>query len=317
MTSVPLAGASGRPKWHLGSNGTLTPSRAAADAALIAKFGGVVLRSSQEQGWGSVASRCGPFATACSNVGISFFQTCQPLNHVVPKTQAGLDAWGEFVAECTTQAHRVSGGNEVNGFGSKETPNPSGQADMFLSAIEATTKLNPGARLATPSLCPASGKLGSSYVEPLLFFDTMIAAQPSILDYPHLEIDWHGYGPFGQLVDAPESLKTWNTAYRTLELDNDLARMGHANMRISWSEFGEPVGNGGKDAAFQAQQFDHYLALLSSPAFAHVQMRELIWYTLRDDGSSGWPGTSGLVDIHGNEKPIVAHFTAASKLVNA
>jgi len=314
VTATAQAGV--RLRWDLGSNISNTPSKAEADVALLASIGGRVARISQEQGWGSPSTLIGPYQRACAAHNVVLFQCCQAIGHVVPKDQAGMDAFGSYCAESSIAAGpkgRTSSGNEVNGFGSNQTPDPHGQATMLLAAAEAIAKANPGARIATPSLCPASGKLGSSYVEPLLFFDAMIAAEPSILAIPNLEIDWHGYGPFGLPVNTEPF--TWNTAYRTLALDDDLAKMGHANMKITWSEHGEPVGNGGKDAAFQAQQFDNYLALLSSPAFAHVNMHELVWYTLRDDGSSGWPGTCGLFDIHGAAKPIVAHFTAASKVL--
>jgi hypothetical protein len=306
-------------RWQLGVNATLDPKSAEADAVLIAKLGGVNMRTSQEQPWGSVLSRLGPFATSACNHGLELFQTCQPTGHVVPKTQAGMDAWGLFVAECAVEnpCGRTSLGNEINGFGSKETPNPRGQAEMILAAAAACAKHAPDARLVTPSMCPASGPLGASYVEPLLFFDAMVAAEPSILAIPHLVVDWHGYCGFGYPAGTPA---TWNQCYRTRALHADLVKLGYPNMRIAWSEFGEPSGsNVGVSLAVQAQRFDQYIVEAGlQESQAGVRHNELIWYCLRDRApanSSDWPAWCGLVDRNGNPKPVAARFTAAAKLV--
>lgn len=308
------AAAGPRYRWKLGANISNDGRNAERDVALLASIGGRVARISLEDASNPTAA-IAPYVKACDAHGVELYQCSQTPGHVVPKSQKAMDAYASDVAEYASFARRTSTGNEVSGFGSNETPNPRGQAEILLAAADAVAKFCPGRRLASPSTCPGSGKVGQQYVEPLLFMDALFQAEPTVLAIPNLEMDWHGYGPFGQLVDAPESLKTWNTAYRTAAFADDLSRLGYPKMRISWSEYGEPVGNGGKDAAFQAQQFDHYLALLASPAFAHVNMGELCWYLLRDDGQSGWPGTCGLFDIHGNEKPVVARFKIAAALL--
>lgn len=303
------APAASKYRYKLGANISNSSSHAEADCALLASIGGRVARVSIE-GSGA-ASTLAIYKKACDNHGLELLQCAQTPGHVVPRSQKDMDAYAMDVAHQSTVANRTSTGNEVNGFGSNETPNPKGQADIILACAAAVAKYAPGSRLATPSLCPAAGPLGSSYVAPLLFFDAMVNAQPSILRVPKIEVEWHGYGPFNMPIDTEQ---TWNTAWRTLALDQDLATMGFPNMRINWSEFGEPVGNGGGDAAYQAAQFDGYIGLIDKLRAGGVNFRELVWYQLRDDGQSGWPGTCGLFDIRGNAKPIVAHFTAAAKL---
>lgn len=298
-------------RWRLGANVSNSPGSAAADCALLASLGGIVARTSQEQGWGTVQARLGPYRKACDDHGLELFQTCQPAGHIVPKTQAGMDAWGEFVAECASVADRTSGGNEVNGFGSNETPDPAGQAEMFLAAIEAVAKAGIKRRVALPSMCPASGKLGASYVEPLLFFDAMIAAEPSILR-AGVEADWHGYGSFTQ---PPGTVASWNTCWRTRALDADLAVLGHPKTKICWSEFGEPSGNyAGTSATMQAQYFDLYLAEAAAQQQIGVALNELIWYQLRNTAATDWTGKAGLVDMAGQPMPVAARFSAAAKL---
>lgn len=299
-------------RWRLGANISLTPSSAAADCAVLAGLGGVVVRTSQEQGWGSVASRLGPYRKACDDHGLELFQTCQPAGHVVPKTQAGLDAWGDFVAECASIADRTSGGNEVNGYGSNETPNPAGQAEMFVAALEAVERAGLRVRMATPSLCPASGKLGASYVEPLLFFDAMVAAQPSMLRHG-VEVDWHGYAAFDRPPGTPA---TWNTCWRTRALHKDLVVLGHAATRITWSEFGQPSGNyAGCTPGKQALVFDQYLVEAGLQTVQDgVRHAELIWYQLRDRTGAEWTDRCGLVDVHGANKPVATRFAAAATL---
>lgn len=299
--------------WRLGANISNDPTQADADCALLASLGGAVVRTSQEQSGPGPAAQLGPYRAACNLQGLELFQTCQPIGHVVPRTQAGLDAYGEYVAECAAIADRTSTGNEVNGYGSNETPNPHGQAEMMLAAIEAVAKLAPGRKLATPSMCPAAGALGSSYVDPLVFFDAMVAAEPKILR-AGIEVDWHGYGSFTQPPGTPA---TWNTCYRTRALHADLFKLRHPRMRICWSEFGEPSGGTpGVSVAQQAEYFDLYIAEAASQRAAGVLLGELIWYQLRDQARpvpGNWTNFAGLVDTGGRPKPVAARFTAAAK----
>lgn len=298
--------------WRLGANISNDPAQAAADCALLASLGGVVVRTSQEQSGAGPAAQLGPYRKACDDHGLELFQTCQPVGHVVPKTQAGLDAFGMNVAESASIADRTSSGNEVNGFGSDEIPNPKGQSEMMLAAIEATAKYAPGRRLATPSMCPAAGALGSAYVDPLIFFDAMVAAEPKIL-HGGIEVDWHGYSSFTQPPGTPA---TWNTCYRTRALHTDLVKLGHPKMKISWSEFAEPSGGtAGVSPTQQSEYFDLYLAEAASQRAAGVVLGELIWYQLRDQARpvpGNWTNFAGLVDTGGRPKPVAARFTIAA-----
>lgn len=293
--------------FSLGVNITLDPKRAAVDCALAKSLGAHWVRTSQEPPWGSVDDRLGPFRKACDDNGLLLMQVIQPAGHRQPRTQADLDAWGEVGAENAVMADAMSGGNEVNGYGSNELPDPAAAATAFLAVVEARDKLARGRRLMTPSMCPASGPIGSGYVEPLLFLEKMFAAQPALLQSAKTWIDWHGYcdGRYD-----PSTAETWNMCWRTRALAADLVTLGSRDLHISWSEFGTATGPSGFSArvseAVQALRLQQQLNEARSQRKAGVEFGPLIVYRLRDSTPadlSDWPSQAGLVRVDGSTKP--------------
>lgn len=299
---------------RLGVNITLDPNRAAVDCAAAAKLGAKVVRTSQEQGWGSVDARLGPFRKACDDNGLELMQCAQTAGHVQPTSQHDLDAYGEFVAECAEMADQTSSGNEINGFGSRERPDPRKAAVTTAAVIDARDRLAPKRVLLMPSMCPASGPIGSTYVEPLVFLSAMVAAEPRIARA--MRVDWHGYcdGRYD-----PSTRQTWNQCWRTRAVQQWLATIGSPHRRIIWSEWGTATGPAGWpqriSTATQVLRFNQQIAEAHSQVDAGVHLTDLVWYCLRDRNAVGpddWPAFAGLLDIRGNEKPVAGAFRAAA-----
>lgn len=304
--------------FDLGVNITLDPKLAARDCAAVAKIAGpgTWVRTSQEPPWGSVTARLGPFRKACDDNGLKLMQCAQTIGHKQPRHQADLDDYAEFVAECAAMADATSGGNEINGFGSNETPDPVAAAATFVAVVETRDRLAPRRQLMTPSMCPAGGPIGSSYVEPLLFFSKMVEAERSILAAKKLWLDWHGYcdGRYN-----PNYVATWNTVHRTRDLHAYVAGLGFPDLHVSWSEMGTQTGPPGwaqrVDEATQALRFNQQLLEARAQRKAGGKFAPLVWYTIRDsqpNGPTDWPACAGLLRLDGSERPVAAAFRTAA-----
>lgn len=299
---------------ELGFNITNEPTKCAADIALAASLGATWVRTSQEQSWGAPSTRLGPYRKACDDHGLKLWNTDQSNGHKVVTAQKDLDAWGNNVAEYAAIADCTGMGNEDNGYGSNDKiPNPKARAQMALAAIEWRDKLSPGRKLATPELCPAAGNLNSTYIEPLLFFTNFINADPTILDAKALWIGWHGYcdGRYPASTNA-----TWNTCHRMRDLDVFLKSKGKHKIICS-TEWGAQTGPSSwaqkVTPQVQAQRFNDYIQEYKSQEATGIKHGPMIWYQLRDTSPSDWTTFAGMVDIHGNPKPVAAQFTAAAK----
>lgn len=300
---------------ELGVNITNDLNQAGNDIMLAASLGAQWVRTSQEQQWGTPADRLAPYRAACDDYGIKLWNTCQSTDHKVMTDQASLDAWGQNVAEYAAIADATGTGNEDNGFGSNDQiPNAPARAEMMLAAIEARDKYAKHRVLCTPELCPASGSLSSTYVEPLLFFSTMIQSQPTILDAKNLWIGWHGYcdGRY-----PPGTPATWNQCYRMRALDSYLKSLGQHKIICS-TEWGTQTGPVTwaqvVTPEVQATRFDQTIIEFKSQQKAGVKHGPMIWYNIRDvSPSNDWPNCAGLVDIHGVPKPVATRFTVAAK----
>lgn len=300
---------------ELGVNISIDPNQAAADVVLAASIGAKWVRTSQEQTWGT--SRLTIFRQVCDDHGIKLWNTNQSVNHKIVTSQSDLDAWGESCAAYAAIADCTGIGNEDNGFGSNDIhPDPVARAEMTLAAIEWRDKLSPGRQLCTPELCPAGGTDPTdTYIEPLLYFQTYIHAQPSILKAKKLWIGWH---PYCDARYPANTAQTWNTAYRMRALRQYLDSLGSVgNKKICGTEFGAatgPLSFAQKvDPNTQAQRFDDYISEFRSQAKMGSKMGPFMWYQLRDTTPNDWTTYCGLFDIHGQAKPIAARFALAAK----
>lgn len=301
----------------LGVNITLTPGQAAADVAAAAALGAKVVRTSQEQGWGDIATLLGPYRKACDDHGILLFETDQPHGHVQPRSQADIDAYAAHVAEAASIADYTSSGNEINGYGSNETPDPHAAAAAWIACVEARAKLAPHRWLYTPSMEPGSGPLGKSPVEPLLFLETMLTAAPATLKHHRqIGVDWHAY------CDGrtdPSSPQVWNQCWRTRAVAEMLAGLSDQAHPIAWSEWGTATGPSGNvqaiTAAEQAVRFVEQLHEARAQMRSGVHHGPGIWYQLRDGTPTNdrdWTSACGLLDVHGARKPVGTAFAVAA-----
>lgn len=308
----------------LGTNIASDPRSAPADCGLAQILGAKWIRVSIEQSNPNAIADLTAIVAAAHAHGLLVLQTCQPIGHVQPKTQLQIDTYSTFVAACSTIADATGRDNENNGYGSNETPDPKTSADSMISVIETRDKHARGRLLVTDELCPAAGEVGSSYVEPLTFFKAMIAAQPKILQAPHLWLGWHGYCDFRYHAD--EEPYTWDTCWMQRELDTFVRSVNNGSGRpIVSSEFGASTAPAAfaqcVSPAAQADDFDAYMRERRSQHKAGVAhgAAPWIWYTLRDRtpaNSSDWPAGCGLVDLHGESKPIASRFSAAARVAS-
>lgn len=323
----------------LGVNITLSndPKQVEADCALAASFKAKWVRTSQEFTWDNEQwmKRLQVFRAACDHHGLLLWQTCQGVparfsdtgkaGHYVTTTQAGQDWFGESVAEAASVADATGMGNENNGFGSQDVhPMPEALADMCASVIEQRDKLSPDRQLCTPELCPAGGEnMGQdhgkwdTYIEPLLFFKAMVKHNPKMIRGRKLWIGWHGYTDNRFPADDPQ---LWNQWWRIRELHSTLVSLKVPNKSICSPEFGCATGPSNwyqvVTPARQAVAFDEYIAEWKSQLAVGVKRGPAIWYALRDHTPNpnivDWPAYCGLVDIHGNKKPVADRFMAAA-----
>lgn len=296
----------------LGVNITLTPANAAADVAAAAALGAKVVRTSQEQGWGEISTLLGPYRKACDDHGIQLFETVQAKGHVQPRSQRDLDAYGQLCAEAAAIADWTSTGNEINGFGSNELPDPKAAAACWTACVEARDKLAPHRWLYTPSMEPGGEPIGKTPVEPLTFLQAMlIRAQPT-LSRPHIGVDWHGYDDGRH---DPAGHDFWNQCWRTRAVQAWLASVGEPELPIAWSEWGTATGPSGNvqaiSPAMQVQRFTEQLHEAHQQTKAGVHHGPVIWYQLRDRTPSNdrdWTACCGLLDVHGARNPVGTAF---------
>lgn len=290
-----------------------SPSQAAADCAAVAKLGGRGVRISIEQGWGDLSKLLAPYRAACNDHGLILMECDQPVGHVQPRSQKDQDAYGEHVAEACSICDQVSADNEWNGYGANEIPNPKACADTMLACIEARDRLAPGRTLLSGSTCPAGGKLGDQYVEPITFVRALLTAQPTIVRARNFQWDWHAYCD-GRYV--PSTPQTWDQCWNTRNLQKLLASFGAPDMKIVWSEFGTQTGPAGwvqkVSPATQALRLEQQIIEQRAQQRDGVHHGATVWYQLRDRNpasSSDWTACAGLLDLHGNPKPVAAAFT--------
>lgn len=285
-----------------------SPANAARDCAAVAKLGGDGVRVSLEEGWGTPSAMLGPYRRACDDNGLWLMECAQPTGHLIPRTQKRLDGYGVFCGECASIADYTSSANEFNGYGCNETPDPKATAQMVLAVIAHAPK---GRQLLTPSVQPASGGLGSRYVEPLLWMLTMLDVDHSILT-SGMWIDWHGYcdGRYN-----PNTAQTWNTAYRTRLLAKKLAHRGFPNQIVTWSECGTATGPSGwaqrVSESDQALRLTQLIAERTSQEAAGVHHGPTVLYDLRDyhaANDSDWPACAGAYRLDGTAKAEAATF---------
>lgn len=303
----------------LGVNITLDPSLAEADCALAASLGAKWVRTSQEQDWGSAASRLGPFRTACDAHGLKLWNTCQPTGHLSVTHPRKVAAFAAYVVGCTAYCDATGTGNESNGFGvaASQAPNPYAYAKMLKACIALRDTDAPGKVLITPELCPGSGTLPArkgDYVEPLTYLKAMEAAVPGLLSAEKLWIGWHPYCDPHYDSGTPQA---WNTCYRERALSAWVeTAVGHTR-RIAGGEFGTPTGPPGDpkavDQATQALRFDQYIAEFDDQEAEGVHHAPHLWYALRDKAHpTSWADACGLVTSDGTPKTIASHFASAT-----
>lgn len=322
----------------LGVNITLSsdPRVIEADCVLAKALGATWVRTSQEYTWDNEhwQPRLQQHADIAHAHGLLLWQTAQGMpsrfaksgktGHYVTTSQAGLDWWGVQCAVAAAIADACGLGNENNGYGSNDVhPEPQALADMCLSAVEHRDKDAPGRRLCTPEFCPAGGtRIGQdgkwdTYIEPLLFFQTMIEHAPTLLDASKLWIGWHGYCDVRYAISTPQ---VWNQAWRMRALNAYLVSIGHPGKTICSPEFGGATGPANWAQRVtpdrQAAAFDEYWAEFKSQVAAGVRHGPMILYYVRDykpnPAYPDWPAYCGLVDINGRSKPIAARFKAAA-----
>lgn len=294
---------------------------AEADCALAAGLGFDGVRISEEFGWSNWEASLDVFNAAAKNHGLKIIQTCQPINHSLPRTSKDISAYAEKVAICASKSEVkfIGVGNENNGFGINDNWDPSLSADVTLACLQACANLGSGVMsgkfVVTPEVCPGSGlpknKVWPAYSEPLSWFTAMLYAQPGILTMPHVAIGWHPYDDPHYPADTNQA---WNTCYKALQADEMIFSLLGRHLPFVFGEYGTAIKRDGlktpQAVTTEAEQTAAYLdydRAFKSFSKQGMKIRAAAWYTLQDvtmGDTNDWASCTGLLALNGDERDI-------------